>query len=241
MAGEQGEALVGVGVPNAQAVVFTSTDHQTSVLVGLNVANSTPVTLELALTFKKPALPLGGGVEVQHLSLGVLSSNHEYISRLSVVLDGLAVVEHIGLPLRGVLESVRSADELLSLGRGDVHHTLESGRNDVLLIVREVAGEHHSLGLSVNEHRFGGLALVEQADVAVGATGGDLVSVVAKNRVVCLKISQGRLPFWCGRAAQRPACLSWGPTLCRLLRGKRRRTSFRRWRRPGTRCLPCYR
>ena len=138
-------------------------------------------------------------------------------------------------------KGVRFADELLGFNLSDVDLAFQRGSDQVLLIVHEIYAHHHCLRLFVHEERLSGLPGVEQANPAIGTTGGDLDTVIAKNRVVCLGYQMKFNLLACrGRAVRRLPFRPSGPTPCRRLRERQTRASCRPANSSATRYPHCF-
>ena len=129
MSREQGKSFVGLRVPNSQAVVFASGNHQTCILVGLALPDGAPVALELALTLKVPRLEFRIRVKVKHLDLSSLSAKHKHVASQRVIADFADAENRVGVDVLEVLHGVGSRLEFLGLKISDVHYTLERRRD----------------------------------------------------------------------------------------------------------------
>lgn len=122
MACEQREGLFSVEIPNAKRMVSTSRNHVSVGFVNFNVANRSPVTLELALILKHVILVINGGVNLEHLRLLILSAENSQI--LLMVAHLLNAEDRVRVTLGRQLHSVHVGDHLVLLNVKHVEVTI---------------------------------------------------------------------------------------------------------------------
>jgi len=122
MACEQREGLFSVEIPNAKRMVSTGRNHVSVSFVNFNVANRSPVTLELALILKHVILVINSGVNLEHLRLLILSAEDSQI--LLMVAHLLNAEDRVRVTLGRQLHRVHVGDHLVLLNVKHVEVTI---------------------------------------------------------------------------------------------------------------------
>lgn len=165
MPSEESHATGRVQVPHSEAVVRTRRQHKVSLLVVLNMSNRVGVALVCALTLKQKRFEWSLGVEINQRHLGVLATHKEGIALTAAHRSAAVYSAGVGSLSRS--EFVVLNDELLRGDVSDVKHTVQGGRDDVLLIVGEIARDNDRFRFLVFEEWSGRLASIVEANQLV--------------------------------------------------------------------------
>lgn len=151
------------------------------------------VAFEYALRFQQPRLVLGFGIELDSHDFRIFTATEENVA-FWMIGNRSAAVQSIRIVSFSLAEIHLSDFELLSFEGSDVQDSIVSGRDDVLLIIGELARKHHRLRLFVPKQRHSAFSHVVDTDSFVTAAGGDQRGVSVPGSVVCLQKSASKLP-----------------------------------------------
>ena len=123
---EKAEAFVGIGIPQSETVIFTSRQHQASILIRLTMSDSAPVALELTLAFEFPRFKLGFSFKLKNLDLRSLRTEHKNVCALGMVANFSDTVNSVAIHVSEVLHGISGSYKFLSFDRGHIDFPLNS-------------------------------------------------------------------------------------------------------------------